>query len=143
MSEPIRFRSPTDDTLYVANTTGHAARIGPEWRELPPQLHADAIAAGAITNNMDAATAEAQRARSNPDAQTSPDDSDALIRKGIAEMLDGDDKDDFTKAGLPDLRKLSARVGFGVDRQQMLDVWHAMLAESGVADEEAPTDAAA
>lgn len=141
MSKPIRFRSPTDETLYVANTTGHAARIGTAWRELPPQLHADAIAAGAITDNMDDATAATQRAKVVPETPTAPDNSGELIRKGITEMLEGGDTEDFTKAGLPALGRLSARVGFGVDRQQMLAVWHAMEAESEAAGE--PVDATA
>jgi hypothetical protein len=134
MPKPIRFKSPTEDSLYVASTLGHAARIGPKWRELPQTLHADAIAAGAITDNMDADTVASQTAKVNPVTGSSETDIQKLIREGIAALLESDDAKAFDKAGIPDLRRLSTQVGFNVERQQMLDVWHAMEAESEAAD---------
>lgn len=126
MPKPIRFRSPTDETLYVASTNGHAARIGTAWRELPACLHAEAIAAGAITNNMDDATAALQVAKVVPEPAHAADEPAELIRSGIIRMLETDDEDAMTKAGAPNLSKLSAEVGFNVDREQMLAVWREM-----------------
>lgn len=130
MSKPIRFKSPTDDVLYVAITTGACARIGSKWRELPVDLHAAAIAAGAVTDNMDKAAAEQQRAKvEDPEPGESADDPAKLIRTAIIECIESVDEGAFDKKGFPDLKYLSARVGFNVERDQMLKVWHAVEAE--------------
>lgn len=131
MSKPIRFKSPTDDVLYVTTTTGACARIGPKWRELPVELHAAAIAAGAVTDNMDKAAAEQQRAKVEAaPAEDAPEDPAKLIHTAIIELIESSDEGAFDKKGFPDLKYLSARVGFNVEREQMLKVWHAVEAEA-------------
>lgn len=120
--QPIKFRSPDETTIHVAITGGHAARVGPEWRELPPILHKQAIALGCITNNM---SAEAIAAAQKP-AEPAFDQAEA-IKAGIVKMLEADNQEEnFTKAGLPNLNVLSHMVGFGVDREQMQHVWKQM-----------------
>jgi hypothetical protein len=114
----LRFRSPTDNVLHVTTIFGHAARIGPDWRELPPILHKPAIAAGAITDNMTADSINASNESADP-----PFSQEAEIRKAIIAMLGEDDPTNFTNAGVPNLNKLSARCGFTVDREQMQQVW--------------------
>lgn len=139
MSKTIHFRSPTDETLYVASTNGQCARIGTDWREIPACLHAEAIAAGAVTSNMDEATADAQRQKVAPVKQPPKDDPAALIRAGIVRLLESGDEDALTKAGLPNLGRLSTEVGFSVGREQMQAVWNAMEAEATAAATEDAT----
>lgn len=122
--QTIKFRSPDETTIHVTSLTGHAARVGPDWRELPPMLHKAAIAAGCITDNM---TAEAIAA--TPQPRDPAFNADAAIKAGIVQMLEADKPDEnFTKAGLPNLNVLSHVVGFGVDREQMQKVWAQMQA---------------
>lgn len=127
--QPLKFRSPDEAILHVANTKGHAARIGPEWRELPALLHKDAIAAGAITSNMseEAIVAQAKALAASRNAEFSQEDE---VRKAIQQMLEEDAKDNFTGAGKPNLNILSKRAGFGVDRALMEKVWSEMEAEA-------------
>jgi hypothetical protein len=117
----IQFRSPDESEIHVSTTMGHAARIGPEWRALPPILHKAAIAAGAITNNMTAAAIVAKQESASPAFEEAE-----VVKKAIAVMLDEDDTANFTAAGMPNLNKLSARCGFSVDRELMQSVWAEM-----------------
>lgn len=48
----MKFRSPDGKDKRVALLTGHTAIIGSEWRELEPQFHSGAYAAGCISENM-------------------------------------------------------------------------------------------
>lgn len=124
----IRFRSPDESVIHVAITGGHAARVGPEWRELPPILHKQAIALGCITDNMTAESIAALPVSAKP-----PFDTAQAIKEGIVKMLESEDDDDnFTKAGLPNLNTLSHVVGFSVDREQMQTVWAEMKATAGI-----------
>jgi len=127
MAKQIKFRSPTDEVLHVASTSGHAARIGPEWRELPAILHKAAIAEGAITSNMSKEAIEAVL-----QSASKPFDSREAIKGAIKAMLEEDDQqENFTTAGLPNLKKLSERCGFNVDREVMQEVWKEVEAEAG------------
>ena len=93
-------------------------------------LHANAIAAGAITDNMDADTAALQAAKLSPAPSKAPDDPTSLIRDGLINLLESGDEDALTRSGLPSASKLSAIVGFNVDREKMLAVWRALEAET-------------
>lgn len=130
MTKPIRFRSPTGEMMLVATTSAQSARIGPEWRELPLSLHAAAIAAGAITDNMDVRVAAEREAPNEP---APPFDADAAIRDGIVKMIDANDPKLFTGAGKPSLKELSKLVGFDVDRVDAERVFAKMTEEAGKA----------
>jgi hypothetical protein len=117
--QTIQFKSPSENVIHVATRQGHAARVGPEWRDLPPILHKEAIAAGCITSNMTQESIEAVHAGDS--GVVSHGDQ---LKNAIVAMVDGSDPEDFTAQGVPNLKRLSARTGFNVDRDEMLAVWN-------------------
>ena len=44
----MKFRSPSDEPVYVSLTNGHSAVIGTEFRELPDILHRKAREAAIV-----------------------------------------------------------------------------------------------
>lgn len=126
-SKTIKFRSPTEKPVHVALLSGHAATIGPEWRELPKILHKAAIGEGAITSNM---TQEAIDAA--VEGASGALDQDVAVKNALVAMLEEtDETDNFTESGIPNIDVLSTRCGFNVERAQMLRVWKALQDESG------------
>ncbi len=110
----MKFRSTTGEDVFMSLTTGHTAIVGVELTELDKMFHKEAIARGCLPEGV----AEDQ----------APDTSGAFNRKevivnAINEMLDGGDEDDFTSTGKPDLRKLNAKVGFQVARNEADAIW--------------------
>jgi hypothetical protein len=135
----LKFKSPTDAVIHVASTNGNACRVGPKWREIPPSLVPEAIAAGCISNNMTAADIDAA---ANKRAGEEAFQQRTVIRNAIIAMLEDEEhrKTNFTKAGTPAMDALSAKCGFGVDRAMALEVWHEM--EDAAAANEAETGTA-
>lgn len=122
----LKFRAPDDkEEVHVSTTAGHAARVGKEWRELPAIMHKDAIAQGCITDNMTAESIAAAPKNASPQFSAADE-----IKKGIVAMLEENEPESFTKDKVPNLKKLSAKVGFNVDREQMQSVWAAMQSEA-------------
>lgn len=104
----MKFKSPSDEPMHIALTSGHAIVIEPEGSEVPAIFHKEAIARGAIPFGIEEA---APLAGQNFDRAQ-------VIRDAMNKMLDSADEDSFTKDGKPDLRKLRAMVGFGIDREE-------------------------
>lgn len=120
----MKFKSPTDTPVYVPSTTSVCAWVGPTYRELPAVLHREALIRGCITDNMTAESIAEQSA-------SEPGRIDGLgerIAEQLREIMVRGDVGDFTKAGLPDLEKLSKRCGFTVTRTDMLAQWKALKA---------------
>lgn len=112
----MKFRSPTDQPLHVALTTGHTCVVSPEGNEIDQMFHREAISRGAIPGSV---TAE-EEAHGGPGTGF---DRKAVISAAMKAMLDGNDEDDFTNDGKPDMRKLKARVGFNLSREEADAVW--------------------
>lgn len=118
----MKFRSPTDEKVYIALTSGHAAVIGPEFRELPPVLHRKALEEGCITDNMDEAIIKAR----TENAQPGKTNHEILIDT-IEEMSKNPQDGDFVgSTGLPNLKKLAKRVGWNVSREEMMQAVQAI-----------------
>lgn len=111
----MKFRSPTDEPLHIGLTSGHTIVIPPEGIELPQIFRKEAIAQGA---EPDTGETDEQQSQAAPQFNRKE-----AIAKAINEMLDGAAEDDFTKDGKPDLRKLNARVGFQVARDEADAIW--------------------
>lgn len=105
----MKFRSPSDQPIHVALTTGHTACITPEGVELDPMFHKEASARGAVCFD-DSASAVT--------FTMTPEVRKAAICAALTGMLDGKVEDDFTTDGKPNLRKLKERVGFTVTREE-------------------------
>lgn len=105
----MKFKAPGSEPVKLALTTGHTALIGPEFEEIEPRFHREAIAAGCIPYG----------AKDEPPLEGANGfDRKKVITEAINAMLDGAEEGDFTGDGKPDTRKLSAKVGFTVDRHE-------------------------
>lgn len=109
----MKFRSPTDQPLYVALTTGHTCVISPDGDEIDQMFHREAISRGAVPASVtDEKTPEG-----------SGFDRKQVITDAMNAMLDSGAEDEFTNDGKPDLRKLSGRTGFKVARDEADAIW--------------------
>lgn len=116
----MKFRSPTDQPMHLALVTGHTAVVSPEGNELPDIFHREAIANGCLPEGVSAAV---------PNPGTGPTRKE-VITKAINEMLDGKDAEDFKADGTINVRRLSARVGFTVPRDEAEALFAAATAEA-------------
>jgi hypothetical protein len=120
----VKFKSPSDTPVYVALLSGHCATVGPEWRELPFNLHRRALEEGCITDNMD----EESIAALTQSAVPQPDRHQLLVGT-IKAMMDDPQPGEFTGAGLPNLKVLCKKAGWNVSREEMMQAVHAIGAE--------------
>ena len=104
----MKFKSPSSEPLHIALLSGHAIVIQPDGTEVPALFQKEAIARGAVPLGIEEAAPLAGQTFSRAQA----------IADGINSMLDGDEEDNFTNDGKPDLRKLRAIVGFHVAREE-------------------------
>lgn len=109
----MKFRSPTDQPLYVALTTGHTCVISPDGDEIDQMFHREAISRGAVPASVTETAAPADAGF----------DRKKVITDAMNAMLDSGDEDEFTNDGKPDLRKLAARAGFKVARDEADAIW--------------------
>ena len=104
----MKFRSPTDEPLHVALTTGHTCAIPPEGVDLDPMFQREAIARGALAGDDVA-----------PVAQAPQFDRKQVITDAINGMMDGDNEGDFNEDGKPNLKRLNAVIGFQASRSEV------------------------
>lgn len=110
----MKFKAPGDMPVHLALVTGHTAQVGTEFAELDARFHREAIAQGCIAFGTSA----------EEKVENDGLDRRQVIAEAINAMLDGSDEEDFTKSdGKPNLQKLSARVGFTVDRSERDAIW--------------------
>ena len=102
----MKFRSPSDQPIHIALTTGHTAVVTPDGVELDPMFHKEASARGAV--QFDDSTTIVM----------TPDVRKAAITAALKGMLDGAAEGDFTAEGKPNLLRLKAAVGFAVTREE-------------------------
>lgn len=117
----MNFRSPTNEPLHIALTSGHTCVITPEGDEIDQMFHREAISRGAVPGSV------------TDDPKPLPDggfDRKAVIAAAMNAMLDGGAEDEFTNDGKPDLRKLNARVGFKVAREEADAIWGKISAKA-------------
>ena len=120
----MKFKAPGDTPIYIALLTGHSAVIGTEWRDLPAFMHREALMKGCITDNMDAETIAAKL----EDAKPQENQHDILVRH-IESMMDDAKEGYFTGAGLPNLKILSKKAGWTVNKEDMMQAVHAIANE--------------
>ena len=109
----MKYRSTTGADIHIALTSGQTALITAEPTELDKAFHKEAIARGALPEGVE------------PDAETQNtgfNRKEAII-KTLTAMLDGEYEDDFKQDGTPDLRKVTSKVGFKVDREEVDAAW--------------------
>ena len=114
----MKFQAPTDEPIHVALTSGHTAIVTQEGTDLDEPFYREAVKRGALP--VDANAGQALQAQAL--------DRKYAIRDALVAMQRGGDKEDFTKDGKPDLRKLNARVGFPVPREEADLQWSEIAA---------------
>lgn len=105
----MKFRSPSDQPIHIALTTGHTAVVPPDGVELNPMFHKEASARGAVCFDENAPAVA---------LTMTPDVRKAAISAALKGMLDGAAEGDFTADGKPNLLRLKAAVGFTVTRDE-------------------------
>ena len=109
-------KSPNDEPISFTLLSGHGIRIGPEGRDVPAMFRKEAFANGAIPVEVDPAEFEAPANHVGDVAQLD------LLIAGVKKML-VENADDFTGAGLPNRKTLSAIVGWNVSVQELSEAW--------------------
>ena len=110
----MRFKSPTEDAIYIGLTTGHTCSIGPEWVEVDPRSHREAVVRGAIpegTEHVKVPKARVEQTRNE------------LITETIRAMIAEAKPEDFTNDGKVNAVALSTRVGFTVSSSERDAAW--------------------
>ncbi|HSX21512.1 MAG TPA: hypothetical protein VLE97_01905 [Gaiellaceae bacterium] len=124
----MRFRAPPEgaDEIHVRTTTGHAAVVGKEWRDLPENLHAHAIRAGCEVDRTASAKDSTPKAAKGAEK---PLDDKTVIRGAIETLVKKGDADDFTTDGTPKVASVKAASGLNVGKDDVTAVWAEMTAE--------------
>lgn len=124
----MRFRHP--EGVRVASTSGHVALIGPEWTELNPILHADALAAGCECDKTVFRAEPVVPAPPTKEAAARQDSPDQVIREALELMLARNEDGDFTKDNLPNVNVLAKLAGMTVRKEDALRVFRGMQSEA-------------
>lgn len=123
----IKFRAPEGQTIRVSLLEGgHTAIITDEWRELDARFHRAALAQGAISSDT---TTPAPPPPPHEGDVNEPTPED-LVRRALIQMLERGEPNDFTGAGMPDLRIVRGLAGINADRDLIYNVWSALKAEA-------------
>jgi hypothetical protein len=102
-----------EEPIHVALVTGHTAVITVEGTELDKMFHQEAMQRGAMLEGGVGSDDITVQARNRA----------ITIKDALQAMRDGAAPADFTTAGKPDLRKLIAKLGFQVTRDEVDAYW--------------------
>ncbi len=116
----MKFKSPTEQPVHIALTSGHTAVVGPEPTELDPIFHREAIARECIPDGVP--VREHKPAAEKTRRET--------IKGALKEMIAGEDADDFLGNGHPNKAKLDARLGFKTERTEVDSIFGELVAEA-------------
>jgi hypothetical protein len=141
----MKFRCPNNTPIRVASTSGHVAIVGPEFRELPESLHAEALTKGCICDQQIVQavdpTADPYSKVAGANAVATGGER-ALIKAALKQMLldrienphsprDADDVDPrFTPDKLPQVEYVSKIAGIAVSKSDVLAVWKELQDEA-------------
>lgn len=125
----MRFRSPTDEPIRIALLSGHTAIVGPDWRELEPIFHRDAVANGCEREHAGAVprTVAVQPSVAAAAKVESPEES---YRRALTTMIQRDVEKDFTADSLPNINAVSKLCGFAARKEDVLRVFRQMKDEA-------------
>lgn len=142
----MKFRCPNNTPIRVASTSGHVAIVGTEFRELPPSLHAEALAKGCICDQQVVQAVDPTRDPYGPPAANAMQTGGerALIKAALKQMLldraenphvprEGELEDPrFTPDNLPRVEYVSQLTGITADKGDVLAMWHELQLEAQV-----------
>lgn len=116
----MRLKSKDKNPISFGLPSGHAMVLGPEGEDVPQMFIQAAFAAGAVPDD---AVAEEFIAAPKPTASKSDLE---LIQAAIKTMLERNEPDDFTAAGLPNRNALAKVVGMNVSAKDAAIAWKAV-----------------
>lgn len=95
----------------VVSTKGHAIRFPKgELVHVPKDMYPEVLAAGGVPEN------ELEEDEKKPEIVG--DERHAKLLAAIAKVVEENNPEDFTAAGIPNRKKLGARVGFAVGAEE-------------------------
>ena len=127
----LLFRSKNQEHVHVADLSGHVAKVGPEWTELPEFLHALALQKGCITaTDSEIKAAEEERRTINTISRKESEEAPRVSAQDqLYDLLydlsksKNDDRSLLTAAGAPNVEKVNKFLGYNHKREDVLGVW--------------------
>lgn len=123
------FRSNDGTEKYIALTSGHAFRIGNEWRMIPEFAWTACYAGGCISKDMIENTATSVVNEVILDSITKVATRKNDIRGIIKRWYNDNEKNKFTVDGNPHLRELASELGYRPIRGEVNEVWRSLKEE--------------
>lgn len=109
----------------VTSTKGHTIEFIKDVPvRVPPEMHSEVMAIGAIPCDELPAEDEVKTAEPND-----PTERKNLIKKTMEQLVIRDKREDFTASGLPDVRALKELMGFGINHKERDALWAELQAE--------------
>lgn len=132
------FYSPDGTPIRVCLPDGRVAIVGEEPRELPRGFFKEAFKQGCMTTAMPS-KAEIDALKPAVGTAHEPLDRVKAITQAIRDAANAAEdapgyEGAFTGTGMPDIKWLSAKVGFGVDRTERDGAWHVVQQEIEAAE---------
>lgn len=130
-----KYRSPdSDEEIRVVTKTGHVARVGREWKELPKIYHDAAIEAGC---ECDAKTVVKNGAKPEAGPNAPKDRTKAeKIELALKAMMEREEDGDFTDAGSPNLNVVAKLAGCKVKRAEVLPIFDRLVEQADKDDDD-------
>ncbi len=123
----MKFRSPTDEPIFLSLTSGHTVVVPREGIELDAKFNRVAVASGFIPGTMTDEEA-VLLANGGPGAADVPGfNRGAEITKALNKMLDSTEDGMFRNDGKPNLAKLNALLGFQASREEADKAWDELM----------------
>lgn len=115
-------------TFTLRSTTGHCIRFERQKpTQVPGHLVAECIKNGcAPTSDLDL-PAEDEVTNKQVVPPSGMERSD-LIGAALENIIRENERDDFTSAGQPNIKRLEKRLGFDVNKQEVIPVWDELRA---------------
>jgi len=119
-----RFRSLSGEEVCLSLLSGHVARVGPNWRTLPPIFHQEAYAKGCISDDMlqgVAAPGDQQALdliTGGTGGALSAQERMEKIEEVIKQMVSENNPEKFTAGGLPRADLVNEACGFTTSAEE-------------------------
>lgn len=132
----MQYRHPSGARLAL--TSGHVAKVGPEWKTLDPMFHAAALNARCeVDQGVIPAIADVPPPPPSAQAVVSTDEF-SVIRRALETMIERDEEGDFTKnTQLPSIPVLEKLTGTQVSKSEVYRIYREMKAEAEASAESA------
>lgn len=106
----------------LISTMGYSIRFEKDVPTLvPPAIRREALAIGALP--ADGEEPNVLKDDNKPQEPTDPAERNEAIMKAVLEMVEQNQREDFTAAGAPKKEAVEKLVGFKVDKREVAAVW--------------------